>query len=145
MLNNRLQPLGAAGDAVPHITIEYSQNLADHHDIDALVEAVHQAALDHGLPPPDGLRTRAVGRDIYRIADSDPQHAFVAIAIRIGPGRTTAEKASFVEAVLDAAEAQVAGEEGPLAIAWSAELTVIDDAFRINRNYVRAAMAGDRQ
>ena len=32
-----------------HIIIEHSANLADHHDIDALVEAVHEAAAAHGL------------------------------------------------------------------------------------------------
>ncbi len=143
MLNNGHQPPAALGEmVVPHITIEYSNNLAEHHDVDALVDAVHCAALDHGLPPPEGLRTRAVGRDVYRIADGDPQHAFVAIAIRIGPGRTAMEKAGFLEAVLNAAETCVEAEDGPLSIAWSAELTVIDDAFRINRNYVRAAIAG---
>ena len=30
---------------MPHITIEYSANVAEHHDIDELVAAVHEAAL----------------------------------------------------------------------------------------------------
>lgn len=125
---------------MPHITIEYSANLVEHHDIDALVGAVHAAAAAHGLPPLDGLRTRAAVRDHFRVATGDPAFAFVAIACRIGPGRDAASKQSFLEQVLDAAEAQLAGEAGPLAIAWSIELTEIDAEFRINRNHVRAAM-----
>ena len=53
---------------MPHVTIEYSANVADHHNIDELVAAVHTAALDHGLPPADGHRTRAVARNHYAIA-----------------------------------------------------------------------------
>lgn len=123
---------------MPHITIEYSANVADHHEIDALVRAVHDAALSHGLAPADGLRTRAVARVHYRIADGDAQHAFIAIAARIGPGRDREAKSSFIRELLAAAESQVTAEDGPLAIAWSVELTEIDEQFRINRNEVRA-------
>ncbi|MYK73087.1 MAG: 5-carboxymethyl-2-hydroxymuconate isomerase, partial [Acidimicrobiaceae bacterium] len=35
---------------MPHIIIEHSANLAALTDVDALVAAVHQAALDDGLP-----------------------------------------------------------------------------------------------
>ena len=126
---------------MPHITIEYSANVAEHHDIDALVQAVHAAALEHGLPALDALRTRAAARSHYCIADGDPHHAFVAIAVRIGPGRTADEKTSFVHSLLDAAEYQIAAEPGPLAIAWSAELTEIDPAFRVNHNEVRERIA----
>ena len=124
-----------------HITIEYSANLADHHDIEALVDAVHEAAAAHGLTPRDGLRTRAVARTHYRIADGDPHHAFAAIAVRVGPGRDAAARLSFLEAILDAADAHVAATPSPLAVAWSAELTEMDAAFRINRNGVRARIA----
>ena len=126
---------------MPHITIEYSANVAEHHDIDALVQAVHVAALEHGLPALDALRTRAAARAHYRIADGDPHHAFVAIAVRIGPGRTADEKTTFVHSLLGAAERQVAGEAGPLAIAWSVELAEIDPAFRVNHNEVRDRIA----
>ena len=124
---------------MPHLTIEYSANVAAHHDIDALVEAVHTAALSHGLPPLDALRTRAAVRDHYLIADgSAPEtFAFIAIAARIGPGRDAASKLSFIETVLDAAERYIDATSCPLSIAWSIELNEIDPEFRINRNYVR--------
>ena len=128
-----------------HITIEYSSNVGDHHDIQALVDTVHDAALAHGLPAVDGLRTRAVGRKSYRIADGHADHAFVALTARIGPGRSPEEKTTFLEAILDAAEAQLGSESGPLAIAWSAEVTEIDARFRINRNHVRTRMAAADQ
>lgn len=125
---------------MPHITIEYSANIATYHDIPALVGAVHAAALAHGLPPVDGLRTRAACREHFRIGNADPMHAFIAIHTRIGPGRPSEQKKSFIAALLDAAEATTDAEAGPLAISWSIELNEIDPEFRINRNYVRERM-----
>ena len=123
---------------MPHITIEYSANVAEHHDIDELVAAVHEAALAHGLADVTGLRTRAAERAHYRAMSGDPSFAFVAIHSRIGPGREQDDKRSFIEQVLDAAEGALDGT--PLAIAWSIELTELDPELRINRNHVRAAM-----
>ena len=128
---------------MPHITIEYSANVGLHHDIAALVDAVHAAALQHGLAPTDGLRTRAARRDHYRVADGRPDYAFVSIMVRIGPGRDAQAKSSFLETVLGAAEAAIAAEDGPLVVAWSAELSETDARFRINRNEVRARNAND--
>lgn len=129
---------------MPHLTIEYSANVADHHDIDALVDAVHAAAIANGLPAIDALRTRAVARQHYCIADGHSHNAFIAIAARVGPGRDSDTKRSYLEAVLDAAEAEVGRvADSPLAIAWSIELAEIDAEFRINRNYVRARLHGD--
>ena len=125
-------------DPMPHITIEYSINVEEHHDIDALVSAAHKAALDHGLASPTALRTRAVARTHFRAMTGEPHFAFVAITCRVGPGRTQDEKSSFIEAILDAAVATLG--QTPLAIAWSIELTELDPALRINRNYVREAM-----
>ena len=129
---------------MPHVIIEYSANVAEHHDIDELVEVVHAAALADGLPALDALRTRAEERTAFRIADCAPTNAFVAIHARIGPGRDADAKQRFLTAVLDAAEAHLAGGplgSSPLDIAWSVELTEIDPEFRINRNHVRPAVA----
>ncbi|MCY3785714.1 MAG: hypothetical protein OXG47_03190, partial [bacterium] len=78
-------------------------------------------------------------------ADGDPDHAFVAIAVRVGPGRDDAARRSYLETILDAAEAHIGATPSPLAVAWSAELTEIDAAFRVNRNEVRARIAARQQ
>ena len=130
---------------MPHITIEYSANIADHHDIQALVDAVHEAALESGLAARDALRTRAVRRDHYRIADGQDAHAFVALHCRMGPGRDPSQRQRFIEEVLHAAEVRAHEEGGTLAIAWSIELVEIDPDFRINHNHVRARLAEQQE
>lgn len=130
---------------MPHITIEYSANVADHHDIQALVDVVHEAALETGLAARDALRTRAVARRHYRIADGQEAHAFIAVQCRVGPGRDRADERSFIESVLHAAESHVHDEGGTLAIAWSIELDEIDPELRINHNHVRARLAEQQE
>ncbi len=125
---------------MPHITIEYSANVAEHHDIDGLVETVHEAALDHGLPALPGLRTRAVARDSYRIADGDPTFAFVVIHCRIAPGRPQDVKTAFLEQVLAAAERRLDDEDDTLVVAWAIEITEMNTELRINHNRVRTAI-----
>ena len=124
------------GESMPHVVLEYSANVGEHHDIDSLVAAVHGAALDHGLAARDALRTRAVERTNYRVATGEPHFGFVAIQVRIGPGRDDATINSFLEAVLGAAQAALVGSE--LVVMWSIEANEIDPTKRINRNDVRA-------
>ena len=119
---------------MPHLTIEYSANVADHHDIDELVGAAHDSALATGLAPLAGMRTRAARRDHFKVATGEPDFAFIAIHCRIGPGREFDEKRTLIEAIIDGAQAAVG--DSPLAIAWSVELTVLDADLRINRNGV---------
>ena len=125
---------------MPHIIIEHSANLAEVHDIQSLVDAVHAAALDDGLPELDGLRTRAAERRHYRIADGDLTHAFVAVVARIGPGRSDDEIQSFLTRLIDTVDAELAPIADRHAVALSAEIQFIDASVRINRNHVRTRL-----
>lgn len=127
---------------MPHITIEYSANLAKHHDIAGLVGAVHAAALEHELVAIEALRTRGAARSEFRIADGDPANAFVAVHVEIGPGRAQGVKRALIEDLLSAAERHVERENGPFAIAWSIQLTELDAELRINHNHIRNRMYG---
>jgi len=126
---------------VPHLIIEYSANVAKYHDIDGLLDVMQKTTIDLGASPTPGIRIRAIRHDQYRIADaSDPDHAFVAMVARIGPGRDAETKTRLINTLLDAAEAQFATEDSPLAIAWSLEVQEIDADFRVNRNHVKTRM-----
>ena len=126
---------------MPHIIIEHSANLADLTDIDALVAAVHQAALDDGLPALDALRTRAAPRDHYRIADGDPAYGFVYVTARIGPGRDSETTQRFLNRLIDTVDEVLAPLQPDHPVAISAEVQLIDPAMRINRNHIRTYRA----
>ena len=73
---------------MPHQIIEYSANLDEVLNVDELVAAMHDAAAAIEAFPLAGLRTRAVARQLYRIADKHKDNAFVHAVMRIGRGRT---------------------------------------------------------
>lgn len=72
---------------MPHLNIEYSANLEDALDVQALVERIHETALETGIFPLGGVRTRAEPRKYYRIANGDPRAAYIHMMVRIGSGR----------------------------------------------------------
>jgi len=129
---------------VPHIIIECSGNVAERRDLQALVDTVHAAALADGLPALDALRTRVHLAAPYRIADGDPDNAFVAITVRIAPGREADAKRAFITTVLDAAERELTRPDDSLAVAYSIEVQEIEPDSRINRNRVRERMEAGR-
>lgn len=72
---------------MPHLNIEYSANLGETLDIQALVDRIHETALATGIFPLGGVRTRAEARTHYRIADGDPDAGYIHLVVRIGSGR----------------------------------------------------------
>jgi len=129
---------------MPHITLECSANLAGRVDLDALVRTVHEAALETGVFPVGGTRTRLGVRDQYRIADGDPNNAFVHAVLRIGAGRDAATKHAAAAHVFAAlcASLNEAYAAGPLAI--SLEVQEIDPALSFKQNNLHEYVAARR-
>jgi 5-carboxymethyl-2-hydroxymuconate isomerase len=73
---------------MPHQIIEYSANLDADMNIDELVVALHATASEIDALPIGGLRTRAVRRDHFRIADGHPDNTFINVMLRIAEGRS---------------------------------------------------------
>ncbi len=128
---------------MPHLTIEYTANVGEHHDIDRLLDGLHAAVVDSAIGPIAGLRMRAVERTRYRVADGDPSFAFIALYARLGPGRDLATRQAFIETVLDAGEAALGAT--PLHVIWSMEVAEIDPELRVNRNHVAPVLAARGQ
>src|SRR5688572_33124611 len=77
---------------MPHVIVEYSANLEGAVEVKALLQALHEAAIETGVFPAGGVRTRAERRDEYIVADGRPEAAFVHVMRRIGAGRDAATK-----------------------------------------------------
>lgn len=117
---------------MPHLTIEYSANLEKKVDIFKLVETVHQAALRTGVFEVAAIRTRAAGRDYYVIADGHPNNSFVAISVRIAPGRAPETRRRVGQEIFDAACDFLKKVYATTPLAISLEVQEIDNtaAFR---------------
>ena len=111
---------------MPHIVIEYSANLESDVAPQQLVDALHETALKTGVLPLGGLRTRAERRDVYRVADGDPDNAFVAVIARIGKGRADETREAVAQALMRALEAETASAFAKRGLGLTVEVQEID-------------------
>jgi len=87
---------------MPHLNIEYSANLGEALDIQALVDRIHETALETGIFPLGGVRTRAEARSHYRIANGNPDAGYIHMIVRIGSGRDAETRRSAGEKIFGA-------------------------------------------
>ena len=116
-----------AGEAMPHIIAEYSANLEDCLDVQALVDDLHQAAIDTKVAELVGIRTRAVRREYFRVADGNPANGFVHITARLRrrpPGGPSARR--WAQALLAAADKRLATVYPTHPIGLTVEVHEID-------------------
>ena len=109
---------------MPHITVEYSSNLEDGVSVRRLVDNLHQTVIDSGLFELPAIRTRALPRSVYRIADGNPDNLFLHIIARIRAGRSVEERKRLGSALLR--DCQVGARHGARPIALGIEIHEID-------------------
>lgn len=69
------------------MVVEYSANLEPVLDLDGLLDRLYRTAIETGMFPLGGIRIRAYKAEHYRIADCDPDNAFVHVTAVVGSGR----------------------------------------------------------
>jgi 5-carboxymethyl-2-hydroxymuconate isomerase len=119
---------------MPHLNIEYSANVAEELDIQALVDRIHEAALSTGIFPLGGVRTRAEARTHYRIANGDPSAGYIHMIVRIGAGRDLETRRSAGDRIFGALRdfTQDLYDRRPLALSFELHEIPADMAWRKN-------------
>jgi len=132
---------------MPHLILDYSANLERRIDVSRLVTAVHEAALATGVFPKGGVRTRAHRHDVYRVADGDPENAYIHVVARIREGRDVETRRRAGEKIFHAlcSELDVVYRSSPLAISFEIQEIHENVSFRKNNLHDRLmAKAEDR-
>ena len=83
---------------MPHLVIEYSEDVADQADIDAIVSAAHDGAMDSGLFAEYDIKTRATAYRYHRTGQT--RDSFVHVAVHLLDGRSDDQKTRLSEAIL---------------------------------------------
>ena len=122
---------------MPHIIAEYSANLEDRLDAGRLVADLHQAAIETGIAELVGIRTRAVRREHFRVADGHPANGFVHITARLRRGRTAEARKALGRALLAAADRCLAEVYLAHGIGLTVEIHEIDPDMTFRRNTLR--------
>jgi 5-carboxymethyl-2-hydroxymuconate isomerase len=71
---------------MPHLTLEYTDNVQV--DVQPLLARLHAEVVATGAINLKGLKSRAVRHTDYRIADGNPDYAFVHVNLLIREGRS---------------------------------------------------------
>ena len=119
---------------MPHISLEYSANMEDELPLDALCDAVLEAALGNGVFEVGAVRVRAIRCDHYAIADRDPRNGFVDGSLRLGGRRDLATKRRVGEAIVEAMSTCLAPWLEGEHFALSFEVRDIDPDLSFKKN-----------
>ena len=125
---------------MPHIVVEYSRNLEVRLDIRALVENVHAAVLSTRVFDLGAVRTRAEPRNLYVIADGDPDNGFVHVAMHIAPGRDGDTRKRVAQTILDAVAAATQDVYERYGLGLSVEVREIDNSGAVRLNNLHERM-----
>lgn len=90
---------------MPHLIIQYSRDLEDHVDMDALCAALRDAMVSTGIFPLGGIRVRGFRADAQAIADGARTYHFVDLVLRMGAGRAPADRARALRDIYGTARA----------------------------------------
>ncbi|MBB2931681.1 5-carboxymethyl-2-hydroxymuconate Delta-isomerase [Paraburkholderia silvatlantica] len=131
---------------MPHLTLEYSANLADASSVDRLCETlahVLDAQRDeHGarVYPRGGIRTRALRCEHYFVADGDPANAFLHGCLKIGAGRSQAVRRATGDALFDAIKQHFAPAFASHGLALSLEIVEFGEEGAWKHNNLHARL-----
>jgi 5-carboxymethyl-2-hydroxymuconate isomerase len=70
---------------MPHLTLEYTDNIDV--NVQPLLARLHEEVVATGAINLKGIKSRAIKHTQYRIADGDPNYAFVHVGLLIREGR----------------------------------------------------------
>ena len=126
---------------MPHVIVEYTDNLDDQADIAGLLRLIAGRCADSGgVLPLAGVRVRAIRLTDYVIADGRPDYAFVNITVKLGKGRPAEFMRSFFGALFEAIQAHLADASAARPLALSMYLEEIDEDGAFRANGVRSAL-----
>lgn len=120
---------------MPHIILEHSANLESDLDINALVRALHDAALTCPTIDLLALRSRAERREHVLVADGNPEHRFAMVTARILAGRSDAVKQQIADTLFATLKEGVSGLNPDMGLALAVDIVEIEPAtFRKEHN-----------
>lgn len=124
---------------MPHFIVEYTDNIKSEADIPGLLEKVHGVLVARSdLFPIGGIRSRAIELHHYRVADGAEDDAFVHALLKIGAGRSEADKKAVCDALFAVMKAHFADLFARRYLALSLELVEFSEGGTYKHNNIHA-------
>ncbi len=128
---------------MPHFTIEYSANLEPRVDMGKVCEVVRKAAVETGIFPLGGIRVRAIRCEHFAIADGRPNHAFLAMVLRLGEGRDLIARKKAGEHIFKALSSHLDPVFAGAKFALSFDMQINDKETSWKRNNIHEALKAE--
>ncbi|MFG2299851.1 5-carboxymethyl-2-hydroxymuconate Delta-isomerase [Actinacidiphila glaucinigra] len=110
---------------MPHITVDYTGNLADAFDRRGFATALHPLVAKTIETSVEACKTRFLRSDEYVLADGGPEHALVLVRAAVLSGRTPEAKTRLSEAVLELLKQHLAPTPG-LSVQTAVDIVDLD-------------------
>lgn len=121
-----------------HLIYDYSANLpAALLDMPGLMHKLHRAAIDSGVFPEAGLRSRALRCEEFLVAAGDPQHGFVNLSMRVGPGRPRDQRLQLGRQLFELMVDHLQPVMAQQGVAISFEMRELEAELRFNGGNLR--------
>lgn len=121
---------------MPHFTFDYSANLDGLVDVRALARLIHDTMMETGLFELGAIRVRGFRTEVYAIADLLSENSFIDMSLRIGKGRSEADKKRAGEAVFAAVSAFLSERFETPHFMLSLEIREIDAELSWKKNAI---------
>ena len=121
---------------MPHFTFDYSANLEGLVDLKALAKLIHQTMMETGLFELGAIRVRGFCADVYAVADLLEQNSFIDMSLRIGKGRSDADRKRAGEAIFAAVSDFLSERFETPHFMLSLEIREIDAEFSWKKNAI---------
>ncbi|MEN8500276.1 MULTISPECIES: 5-carboxymethyl-2-hydroxymuconate Delta-isomerase [Paraburkholderia] len=130
---------------MPHLTLEYSANLAGEESIGELCKTLAhclgpQRENEQHVYPLGGIRVRALRCEQYCIADGRPDAAFLHANLKIAAGRSQAVKKATGDALFALIKQHFAADFEQRGLALSLELNEFSEAGTWKHNNLHARL-----
>jgi 5-carboxymethyl-2-hydroxymuconate isomerase len=126
---------------MPHLIIEYSTNLDADLAMPAVAAAIHAAALETGVFPLGGCRTRLAPRAHFLIGDGHADNRFIHVQARIGAGRAPDVRQRAAEHIFARLKAETAGIFAVRPLGLTLEIVEIDPVGSLKHNNLHDIIA----
>lgn len=120
-----------------HFIYEYSANLpAAGLDLPGLMEKMHTAAADSGIFPLEGLRSRAIRCEEFRIGDGNPEYGFVNLSMKVGRGRDLQTRLAIGRGLFDILIEHLQPLFASRGLAVSFEMRELEEQVKFNHRNI---------
>lgn len=121
---------------MPHLTLEYSDNLE--FDVQPLLVRLHEALAGTGAVALKGLKSRAVRRTDYRLADGNADYAFAHLGMLIREGRPPETQRALAQRAMEVLEAEFGSRYETGYLSLSVDIKEMRDGIAITKHNIPA-------